>query len=423
MNKNWMRMALCTLFLSGGLAACKDDAKKAEPVAPGTDNKPAADAGQDPTKAEAPVEKEVVNTGPIARVNGKEISRDSYNTEIESLKKRFAMFGGNIPEAQLAKFRQRIIDRLVEDELIQQKLDAEKIEVPAADIDKELEDYKNRTPGGAERFEEFLTKTGKTVDELKLDIKKRLALQIYLNKDKALAITDEECTAYYEENKKRFTTKERVKAAHILVQLEKDADQAKQAEAKKKIDAIYAEAIKPGTDFEALATAKSEGPSAPRGGDLGWFTRGRMVKEFEDAAFTMKPGQVSKPLTTKFGLHVLKVYEREEEGEKKFEEVKEDIVKRLEARKFREARENFLKTLRETGKVEVLEKIVIPASAPSSAPGGINVSPGGLPIDIKKPIQINKIDVNSPTDGLAAPKKVTPVKITPAKPADAPTSN
>ncbi len=422
MNSGWMKAALGAALLSAGLMACDNGTKKAEPVKP--DQKSAADAGQsadkkaeNPTKtdgdktAEAPK-----STGPVARVNGVEISRQRYNEEIDGLKKRFAMFGGNIPPAQLAKFQQRILDRMVEDELIDQKLKAEKVTVDAAAIDAELTKYKERTPGGPEKFEEFLKKSGKTIDDLKKDVEKRLALRTFLNKDKALEVTEEEAKTYYEENKKRFTTQERVKAAHILIKIGKDDDDAKKAEAKKQIDAIFKEASKKGTDFAALAKAKSQGPSAPRGGDLGWFTRGRMVKEFEETAFKMKAGDVSKPVQTKFGWHVLKVYEREEAGEKKFEDVKEDIQKRMEARKFREAREKFIKSLKDGGKVEVLEKIVIPASAPASRPG---------PGMIKTPPGIKKIDIKKPgTPGKAAPKpgaiKVTPKKVVPAKKGAAP---
>jgi peptidyl-prolyl cis-trans isomerase C len=401
------RVFLAGIVACAALMGCSDGADKAQPVTPVA--APSADAGQakPAEKAEKAAEKkEEVRTGPVATVNGVKITRETYNGELDSLKKRFSMFGGNLPEAQMAKFKQRIIERLVEEELIRQKLDTEKVEIPEAAIQKELDDYKGRVPGGAERFEEFLKKTGKTIDDLKVDIKKRLALKTFLNKDKALEVTDEACQKYFDENKKRFATKERCKAAHILVKTGKDDDKAKNDEVKKKIDAIYKEANKKGTDFAALAKAKSEGPSAPRGGDLGWFTRGRMVKEFETAAFSMKPGDVSKPIKTKFGWHVLKLYEREEAGEKKFPEVKEDIVKRLEARKFREARTKFLKDLRDNGKVEVLEKIVIPPPSPASRPAGIPGKP--------QPMKINPTKLK-PTK--VTPTKVTPTKVTPKAPA------
>ena len=417
MSSTWIRLTCLSALMALALMGCDDGAKKAQPVTPQANAADAGEAKPAEKTAEKPSDKVVENTGPVAKVNGIAISRETYNAEIDSLKKRFSMFGGNMPEAQLAKFRQRIIDRLVEDELIRQKLEKEKVDVPAADIEAELAEYKERTPGGADRFDDFLKKTGKTVDDLKLDIKNRLELKAYLNKEKALEVTDDESAKYYEEHKKRFSTKERVKAAHILIKASKDDDDAKKAEVKKKIEAIYKEANTKGNDFAALAKEKSEGPSAPRGGDLGWFTRGRMVKEFETAAFSMKPGEVSKPLETKFGWHVLKLYEREEAGEKTFEEVKEDIVKRLEARKFREARTTFLKDLREKGKVEVLEKIVIPASMPASMPGA--VSPNIKKIDVKKPLNIRK-------PGSPQPVKVTPVKKdavkAPIKPKSAPTS-
>lgn len=413
MNTSWIRAALIAAMMSGAMAACSDAPKQAEPVKPEkTAEQPAEkgdDKGEKTTETPKTAEEKPAPTGPVARVNGVEIPRARYNEEIASLKKRFAMFGGNIPEAQLAKFQQRILDRMVEDELIRQKLDAAKVKVADADITAEIDKYRERTPGGPDKFEEFLKKSGKSLDDLKADVKKRLALRTHLNQDGALKIADDEAQKYFDENKKRFTTKERVKAAHILIKASGD-DKAKLDEAKKKVDGIYKEASAKGADFAALAKAKSEGPSAPRGGDLGWFTRGRMVKEFEEAAFKMKPGEVSKPVQTKFGYHIIKVTEREEEGEKKFDEVKEDIVKRLEARKFREARESFIAGLKKDGKVEVLEKIVIPAT-PASAPGGMHAPPGIKKIDIKRP------NGAAPTPN---PTKVTPTKVNPIKKAPAP---
>jgi peptidyl-prolyl cis-trans isomerase C len=361
--------------------ACDDDANTAKPAVtpPATADAGAAGdaAAQKPADPDATVAEAPKSTSPVANVNGVEITRDAYDAEIAELTKRFAMFGGNMPGSQLARFKKKIIERLVDDELVKQEVTKANVVVTDAEIDVEFNTYKERTPGGAENFEKFLARSGMSADKIKGDIQRRLALKKLVNKDGALDVTDAEAKEYYAKNEKRFQVKERAKARHILIKVDKSADDAAVKEAKKKIDAIYKQAKKKGTNFADLAKEKSEGPSAPRGGDLGWFGKGRMVKEFEEAAFTMTPGQLSMPLKTQFGWHVLKLEERETAGQKKFDEVKDDITQKLEARKFREARNKLLDGLRSGGKVEILEKIEIPASKPASAPGGLKLPPGG----------------------------------------------
>jgi peptidyl-prolyl cis-trans isomerase C len=404
--------------------ACEDP----KPVDPPADNKPTVDAPKPddakpadpkPTDGQAdakPADPKPEATGPVATVNGVNIERARYNESVDELKKRFSMFGGNIPEAQLARFQQKIIERMVEDELINQALKANNVTVSDDEINVELEEYKKRTPGGAEQFDAFLQRSGMTIDKIKLDITQRLALKKHLNKDNTLATPEEESQKYYEENKKRYEVQERVQAAHILIKLDAKDDEAKQKEAKTKIDAIYKEVSAKGANFEEIAKAKSEGPSAPRGGDLGFFGRGRMVKEFEDIAFKMKPGELSKPVKTQFGWHIIKVTGYEKAGQKSYDEVKAEIVERLEARKFRESRDKFVEDLRKNGKVEILEKIEIPPSPPSSMPGGmpgglqINGAPGAPGVPGNMPIKIDAGQLNQPI-------KITPPGDAPAPPA------
>ncbi len=412
-----MRKTLLCALLVPALAlatACSDDPK---PTPPTVTPPVAADAGAakpaekpnekpDPTNTAKPAEAAAPkSTGPVAKVNAVEITRAQYDEQVGELQKRFAMFGGNIPEAQLARFKQKIIERMVDDELVKQEIDKANLTVTDEEVNKEFDTYKSRTPGGPENFEKFLERSGMSVDNIKDDIKRRLALKKYLNKDGALTIGDAEMQEYYKTNEKRFEVKERIKARHILIKLDKAADEAAQKEAKTQIDAIYKEAKKKGTDFAELAKTKSQGPSGPRGGDLGWFGRGKMVKEFETAGFAMKPGEISKPLKTQFGWHVLKVEEREAAGQKKFDEVKDDILEKLEARQFREARNKLLDRLRAEGKVEVLEKIEIPASKPASMGGapGMPGMPGGIKINPKPTLKIPKGAVNPKPAGGAAP--------------------
>ncbi|WP_432738399.1 peptidylprolyl isomerase [Maridesulfovibrio sp. FT414] len=137
-------------------------------------------------------------------------------------------------------------------------------------------------------------------------------------------VTPEETKSYYEAHKDNYKQEEQVKARHILIMVDENASDADVAKAEKEIKKILAKA-KSGEDFAKLAEKYSEGPSGPKGGELGWFGRGAMVKPFEEAAFALKKGQISEPVRTRFGWHIIKVDDIREAGQKDFEQVKAEI--------------------------------------------------------------------------------------------------
>ncbi len=124
--------------------------------------------------------------------------------------------------------------------------------------------------------------------------------------DSLALVSNAEIQTYYEGHRDEYQADAAIRAA--FVSLPKTATARDEAEAKAEVDRVFAEA-KAGDDFAELARAYSDGPSGPRGGDLGFFGRGRMVKPFEDAAFALKAGDISNPVKTQFGWHVIKVEE------------------------------------------------------------------------------------------------------------------
>ncbi|MBN2808768.1 MAG: peptidyl-prolyl cis-trans isomerase [Deltaproteobacteria bacterium] len=130
------------------------------------------------------------------------------------------------------------------------------------------------------------------------------------------APTPEEVEQYYQSHKEEFQQEKQVKAQHILVKTE--------AEAVK-----IADELKKGGDFATLAREKSSCPSAAQGGDLGFFSRNRMVKEFADAAFALKKGEISPPVKTKFGYHIIKVTDIKEASARPLDEVRTTIENKI----------------------------------------------------------------------------------------------
>ena len=154
-------------------------------------------------------------------------------------------------------------------------------------------------------------------DEFKMQMdeaRKEILASIYLRRFVESAATEDALKKHFADNKKQFS-REEVKASHILLA---EADKAKAEEALK-------EAMK-GGDFDALVKKYSSGPSAGQSGDLGYFTRGRMVPEFEEAAFATENGKVHpKLIKSRFGYHVIKVTDRRGTTDVKFEDVKEEV--------------------------------------------------------------------------------------------------
>jgi peptidyl-prolyl cis-trans isomerase C len=175
-------------------------------------------------------------------------------------------------------------------------------------------------------LQELLAQEGKR-QQIDQDPEVQIRLQTQMNNTIARAvvqksvendsgITDAKLKAHYDANKSNYKEGETITASHILVKTEPEAE-------------ALLEELKGGKDFAELAKEKSTGPSAPQGGDLGSFGRGRMVPDFEQAAFALKAGEVSQPVKTRFGWHVIKVTEHTEGKQQDFEQAKEEIRKAL----------------------------------------------------------------------------------------------
>lgn len=217
----------------------------------------------------------------LALVQGKEITEQVVLKFLNDLGPQMAM------QFQSPEGMKRVVDELVNQEVIY--LDA--IE---KGIDKE-EEYKIEL----DRVKEGLLKQY-AVNQLLMDI----------------SVTEEEVQEYYNENKDRFQKPESIVASHILI------------ESEEKANAIIAE-INEGISFEDAAIKYSTCPSKEQGGNLGEFTRGQMVPEFDTAAFDMEVDNISEPIQTQFGYHIIKVLGKNEGSLSEFDEVKDQLTQQL----------------------------------------------------------------------------------------------
>jgi peptidyl-prolyl cis-trans isomerase C len=141
-----------------------------------------------------------------------------------------------------------------------------------------------------------------------------------------IKLTDKDYEAYYNAHKKEFENPEMVRARHILVAVKPNATEEEKKAALKKAEDIL-EKAKKGEDFAKLASEYSDDPgSKAKGGDLGFFTAGSMVGKFEQAAFTLKPGEISPVVETEFGYHIIKVEERKAAEQQPYDAVKDQVI-------------------------------------------------------------------------------------------------
>ncbi len=145
-----------------------------------------------------------------------------------------------------------------------------------------------------------------------------------------IPVTDETIEKYYADNRSLYVQPERVQARHILIRAPQDGDEAAIEAARERIEGLLAQ-VREGADFAALARENSDDSTAARGGDLGFFERGVMVKEFEEAAFGLAPGEVSPIIRTRFGFHIIKVEEKRPEEAKPLAEAREEILREIKS--------------------------------------------------------------------------------------------
>ncbi len=170
-------------------------------------------------------------------------------------------------------------------------------------------------------------------------LRNKLLMGFELQEEVKGALTDEALHHTYDDAVRSMGGQEEVRARHILVENEEEAK-------------AIVDQLKAGGDFAALAKEKSKDPGASEGGDLGYFTKDQMVPEFADVAFKMYPGQISNPVKTQFGWHVIKLEDKRTKQPPEFNKVKDQIESFLS----RKAQTDFVSRLRQTAKIERLDK-------------------------------------------------------------------
>jgi len=292
---------------------------------------------------------------PAATVNGVAITQMKLQSSLDAYMRQNKIGAGGVFDPGFYnKIRRRVLDVLIAQELLWQE--ASKRGLVATDEEAKAAVAQVRAQHGSESAFISKIREGGFADEpeYRQDLKQRLSVQQLVMADIApsISVSDAEIQDFYSANAERFVRPEEIHARHILVKVAKDADEATRQVAQARIEAIHVEAQESGADFAELAKEHSEGPSAPQGGDLGFFGRGRMVKPFEEAAFALEPGAISEPVQTVFGYHIIKVEERRGGEVTSLEEASVQIGEHLRRQKIQDAVAARAQALREAADVE-----------------------------------------------------------------------
>jgi peptidyl-prolyl cis-trans isomerase C len=292
--------------------------------------------------------------GVAARVNGVEIPVFRLERYFQDYLQEKGRNVGEIRSPQVYKnLKREALEGLIEVELLWQEAQKKNLIAAPEEVRAAMEQLRTRFQS-KEALQRKLEVAGFT-EETYLDyLKRALSARRYRERELAAAkVSDEAVHEFYAGNPDKFIRPEAVGARHILIKADAQAGQAERAKAKQRIGEILAEAKK-GADFAGLAKKHSEDATAVTGGDLGYFPRGRMVKAFEDAAFALKPGEISEVVETVFGYHVIKLQSREPGGVVPEAEAREQVREYLLAAKRAQAVKDALERLRSNAVIEIL---------------------------------------------------------------------
>ena len=300
--------------------------------------------------------------GYVATVNGVIIGEKELSQELAMLKQQMA---GRVSAEQLGSMepmlKQQAVANLVNRALLTEAAKNENIAISDDQVDAKYEEIRANFPD-EETFIAQLSRSNMTVDEFRVEVERGMKLEELVNIKTAdiSAPTAEEAKEFYASNSDRFTTPERVRASHILITVAETDTEITREQKKAKIDDLHAQLVA-GADLAALAMANSDCPSKDKGGDLGFFGRGQMVKPFEDAAYALDVGQISPVVETKFGYHVIKVTEKEEAGTTDFSEVEASIIDYLADMKKQDEMNTYMTSLRDASSIEYADSAFAPS--------------------------------------------------------------
>jgi peptidyl-prolyl cis-trans isomerase C len=305
---------------------------------------PAAAAAPDPAK---PMPAQLPDV--LARVNGEPVKKTDFDRLILNIE----LSNGPIPPARRDQVLRTMLDQLITYTAMSQQAKTENIVVSEAEIDERIKQMQRGTSDV--EFQRALEARQMTSEQLRSDARVQLTIERLLEAHvgAAAVTTDAEARAFYDKNPDKFKQDDKVRASHILLKVDPKAPETTRQQTRGRIDALLKRA-RSGEDFAVLAAKHSQDGTARQGGDLGYFARPEMVPAFSQAAFALKPGEISDIVATEYGFHIIKVTDRKPAATVPYEQASEQIVEFLTRQKKQERAGQFVDEVKKRARIEVL---------------------------------------------------------------------
>lgn len=287
------------------------------------------------------------------QVNERVVTVEEFERDLQKQMDRLQQRLGNVEqgpeiEQRLAMIRDQMKRQLVEQTVTRLLLEDYIARSDMTATEEEVDGEWNRIAAqfpDAKTFEKVLEEEGVTVAEVREQVTSQVKLDKLMAREVGESeVTDAEAQAFYDLRPEEFAQPAQVRARHILLRDKEGAEEA--------IQKLH-QRIEEGEDFAALAGEFSECPSGKQGGDLGFFGEGQMVEPFSRQAFAMKAGEVSAPIHTEFGYHIIKVEEHREAKQAEFAEVQEAIKQHLGEERAHVKQDEFIERLKKAAAITV----------------------------------------------------------------------
>ncbi len=321
----------------------------------GRDAQPDLSAGTDLFRQPVPPAQTALATGPVATVNGVDITAEAFMRELSS---RMNMLQQRYPPEQLAqmlpRIREQILDQMIARQLLLQEANRIGLTVSEEEIASYRAELEAALPPGI-NLGVVLAQRGISEEQFKREFSDDIRVRKLVEQATASEtdVPDAEVQLFYEENREQFKQPELATARHLLVAVKDDREK----EAMREKAAALRERLIAGEDFAELVRAETDDPGSKETGGIYTFPRGQMVPEFEEASFTQDIGAIGDLVETRFGFHIIKVEKREGARDIPLDEVRSNVVSYLRGQKAPNAVQAYLNGLREKAQIAIHQKL------------------------------------------------------------------
>ena len=291
----------------------------------------------------------------VAIVNGEVITLTELNEAVSFLLNNtedMTNFDG--VKTDPAEIKRKVLDRLIDNKLIEQETKKIGIVVSEKEIDTALENIQKENSISRKELVEKLESKGMSLEKYREQIRHGMEKMMLVNREikSKVVVNENELKKYYTENMDSFQMVTEVRIQHILLPIPPNADEAKTKDVYEKARELLVK-LDNKEDFGKLAKMYSQEPSADSDGDMGWFKRGEVTPFLEKVVFSLKVGEISDIIRSGLGVHIVKLMDRKEEGGRPFEAVKDEIKDTIYIKKVEKEFKEWFEGLRKKSFIKV----------------------------------------------------------------------